>query len=67
MSGTNHLPPGTSAVTPYVCVRRCSAAIDWYAAVFGAVEDGPRYTDPDGRRTRAGGVIRRYRRLSPKP
>ena len=49
MSGTNHLPPGTSAVTPYVCVRRCSAAIDWYAAVFGAVEDGPRYTDPDGR------------------
>lgn len=49
MSDTGHVPPRTSVVTPYVCVRRCSAAIDWYADVFGAVEDGPRYTDPDGR------------------
>jgi PhnB protein len=49
MSETAHVPPRTSAVTPYVCVRRCGAAIDWYAEVFGAVEDGPRYTDPDGR------------------
>jgi PhnB protein len=46
---SEHEPSRTSAVTPYVCVRRCSAAIDWYAEVFGAVEDGPRYTDPDGR------------------
>ena len=46
---SDHVPPGTSAVTPYLCVRRCSAAIDWYVEVFGAVEDGPRYTDPDGR------------------
>lgn len=36
-------------VTPYVCVRRCAAAIDWYVEVFGAVEEGPRFTDPDGR------------------
>ena len=49
MSDEGHLPPGTSAVTPYLCVRRCGAAIDWYAEVFGAVEQGPRYTDPDGR------------------
>ena len=49
MSETGYVPTGTSAVTPYVCVRRCSAAIDWYAEVFGAVEDGSRYTDPDGR------------------
>lgn len=49
MSDTGYVPTGTSAVTPYVCVRRCSAAIDWYAEVFGAVEDGSRYTDPDGR------------------
>ena len=42
-------PRGTSAVTPYLCVRRCGGAIDWYEAVFGAVEDGPRYVDPDGR------------------
>ena len=47
--GPDHLPPGTSTVTPYICVRRCSAAIDWYVEVFGAVEAGPRYTDPDGR------------------
>jgi len=46
---SDHVPPGTSTVTPYLCVRRRSAAIDWYVDVFGAVEDGPRYTDPDGR------------------
>ena len=46
---SDHVPPRTSVVTPYLCVRRCSAAIDWYVEVFGAVEDGPRYTDPDGR------------------
>jgi PhnB protein len=46
---SSHVPPGTSVVTPYVCVRRCSAAIDWYGDVFGAVEEEPRYTDPDGR------------------
>ena len=49
LSETAHVPPGTSVVTPYLCVRRCSAAIDWYTEVFGAVEDGPRYPDPDGR------------------
>jgi len=37
------------ALTPYICVRRCAAAIDWYVEVFGAVEDGPRFIDPDGR------------------
>lgn len=46
---TEYLPAGTSAITPYLCVRRCSDAIVWYAEIFGAVEDGPRYTDPDGR------------------
>ena len=46
---TWYVPPGASAVTPYICPRRCAAAIDWYVEVFGAVEDGPRYTDPDGR------------------
>ena len=46
---SEYVPPGTNVVTPYLCVRRCSEAIDWYVDVFGAVEDGPRYTDPDGR------------------
>ena len=41
--------PGASAVTPYICPRGCAAAIDWYVEIFGAVEEAPRYTDPDGR------------------
>jgi len=36
-------------LTPYVCPRRCSDAIDWYVDVFDAIEDGQRYVDPDGR------------------
>lgn len=43
------LAPTATALTPYVCPRRCAEAIDWYIGVFGAVEDGPRYVDPDGR------------------
>lgn len=38
-----------STLTPYVCPRRCAAAIDWYVAVLDAVEVGQRYVDPDGR------------------
>ena len=41
--------PAATGLTPYVCPRRCTEAIDWYAEVFGAVEDGQRYVDPDGR------------------
>ena len=41
--------PAATELTPYVCPRRCTEAIDWYAEVFGAVEDGQRYVDPDGR------------------
>ena len=39
MPDTGYVPPGTSAVTPYICVRRCSAAIDWYAEVFWNKDD----------------------------
>ena len=47
----NHgqVPAPAGVVTPYVCVRQCAAAIDWYVEVFGAMEEGPRFTDPDGR------------------
>jgi uncharacterized glyoxalase superfamily protein PhnB len=47
-SGDERAPTAT-ALTPYVCPRRCAKAIDWYVEVFGALEDGPRYVDPDGR------------------
>ncbi len=36
-------------LTPYVCPRHCAKAIDWYVEVFGAVELGEPYVDPDGR------------------
>jgi len=42
--------PGTatSTLTPYICVSDGVAAIDWYVAVLGAVEQ-VRYTGDDGR------------------
>jgi uncharacterized glyoxalase superfamily protein PhnB len=38
----------TSTITPYLCVSGAAAAIDWYVAVLGAVEQ-LRYTGDDGR------------------
>lgn len=43
------MPPGATVLSPYVCPRECAKAIDWYVDVFGAVEDGDRFVDPDGR------------------
>ncbi len=41
---------GLGVVTPYLCVNGAAAAIAFYAAVFGAVEEGERYVDEsDGR------------------
>ena len=45
----SHVPPGTAVLTAYVCPRRCADAIAWYTEIFGAVEEGQRYVDPDGR------------------
>ncbi|CAN5293924.1 VOC family protein [soil metagenome] len=42
-------PLTATALTPYVCPRRCGEAIDWYVEVLDAAEDGQRYVDPDGR------------------
>ena len=49
MTHQSHLPPRTAVVTPYVCVRDCAKAIDWYVDVLGAVERGERYVEPTGR------------------
>ena len=45
----SYVPTGTAVLTAYVCPRRCADAIAWYAEIFGAVEEGQRYVDPDGR------------------
>ena len=37
------------SLTTYICPRRCAEALEWYGAVLGAVEDGERFVDPDGR------------------
>jgi uncharacterized glyoxalase superfamily protein PhnB len=41
-------PPVTATITPYLCVAGAAAAMDWYVAVLGAVEQ-VRYTGDDGR------------------
>jgi PhnB protein len=45
----SEVAPTATALTAYVCPRRCAEAIDWYVEVFDAVEGGERYVDPDGR------------------
>jgi PhnB protein len=36
-------------MVPYITVKGAAKAIDFYKQVFGAVEDAPRYTEPNGR------------------
>lgn len=48
MSEKSYVPSNSSVLTPYICPRECSNAIDWYADVFGAVEEGDRYVEPAG-------------------
>ena len=38
-----YVAPWSGVLTPYICPRSCAAAIEWYAAVLGAVEKGERY------------------------
>lgn len=47
-SKVSPIPEGYHSVTPYLLIRGASAAIDFYARAFGAVE-GLRLTGPDGR------------------
>lgn len=35
---TQQLPPGFHALTPHLCIKDCSSAIDWYKKVFAARE-----------------------------
>jgi PhnB protein len=44
----------TQRATPMLSYEDVAAAIDWLGAAFGFREEGPRYTDPDGRVTHAG-------------
>ncbi|MGI8577752.1 MAG: VOC family protein [Nocardioidaceae bacterium] len=43
------VPPDGHVLTPYICVRDATKALDWYADVFGATETMGRFVDPDGR------------------
>jgi PhnB protein len=45
----SYIPEGEEAVAPYLSVRGAAEAIDFYVEVFGAVEDGERFVDPEGR------------------
>ena len=42
------IPDGYHTVTPYIIVKGCAAAIDWYKRAFGA-EEHVRCPMPDGR------------------
>lgn len=45
----NPIPQHLHTVTPRLVVSDGAAAIDFYAAAFGATELGERFADPDGR------------------
>ncbi len=42
------VPPHLHAVTPSLTVSPCGDAIDFYIRAFGATEESPRMTGPDG-------------------
>ena len=42
------IPEGYRTITPYIIVRNCAAALDWYKNAFGA-EEKVRCAMPDGR------------------
>lgn len=45
----SYVPADAPALIAYICPRDCGRAIEWYTRVFGAVEEGERYIDPEGR------------------
>lgn len=45
----SYVPSYSAVLTPYICPRDCAKAIDWYVDLLGAVEDGTRFVEPDGR------------------
>lgn len=48
MTEKSYVPSYSAVLTPYICPRECAKAIDWYADVFDAVEEGERYVEPTG-------------------
>ena len=45
---TSHISPGAHTLTPYITIKGCSKAIDFYKKAFGATERG-RLLMPDGK------------------
>lgn len=43
-----YIPEGYSVLTPYICCRNASRAIDFYRRALGAREEGRRWLDPTG-------------------
>jgi PhnB protein len=44
---TSHIYPGAHTITPYLAIKGCNEAIEFYKKAFGAVEKG-RITMPNG-------------------
>ncbi len=44
---TSHIYPGAHTITPYLSIKGCNEAIEFYKKAFGATERG-RITMPDG-------------------
>lgn len=44
---TSHIYPGAHTITPYLSIKGCDEAIEFYKKAFGATERG-RITMPDG-------------------
>lgn len=44
---TSHIYPGAHTITPYLAIKGCNEAIEFYKKAFGATERG-RITMPDG-------------------
>lgn len=45
----DYIPSGYSVLTPYLCCRNASRAIDFYRRALGAREEGQRWLDPNGK------------------
>jgi PhnB protein len=45
----SHQAPGSSTLTPYICVAPAADAITWYVEILGATEEGDRFVGPDGK------------------
>jgi PhnB protein len=49
MPDRSYVPAGGQVLTPYICCREATKAIEWYGEVLGARLIGEPFVDPDGR------------------